>query len=159
MIAFGTPVGRVHQQEQANLRRQPLLVVVDIVADDLDAGEVDRRAEGAAQHVEMPVHGLVGHQMHARLDDGLAASLRRETLLDRGDDLIVRQRQRLDVERVEIGQIERGHGAPGAEADDRQLLRSELNICVLDDFCPARGICRDHGGELGRRVADRFRAL
>ena len=109
---FRSAVGRVHQQEQPKLRRQPLLVVVDIVADDLDAGQVDRRAEGAAQDVEMPGHGLVGHQVHARLDDGLAASLRRETLLDRREDFIVRQRQGGDVEGVEIGQIERGHGEP-----------------------------------------------
>jgi hypothetical protein len=29
------------------------------------------------------------HQVHARLDDGLAASLRREVLLDRREDFIV----------------------------------------------------------------------
>ena len=100
-------VARVHQQQQADLGRQSLLVVVDIVADHLDAGEIDRRAERAAQHVEMPVHGGIGHQMHARLDHRLAPALRGKTRLDRVDDLVVGQRQRLDVRRIEIVQIDR----------------------------------------------------
>ena len=107
----------------------------------------------------MPGHGLVGHQVHARLDDGLAASLRRETLLDRREDLIVGSRQGGDVEGVEIGQIERDTASLCGPKMIRQLLLSELDIGVLDDFRPARGIGRDHGGELGRRVPDRFRPL
>jgi hypothetical protein len=46
----------------------------------------------------MPVHGLVGYQVHPRLDDGLAASLGRQALLDRRKDLVVRKRECLDVE-------------------------------------------------------------
>jgi hypothetical protein len=38
--------------------------------------------------------------VHARLDDGLASSLHRESLRDRREDFIVRQRQGRDVERV-----------------------------------------------------------
>ena len=83
MIAFGTPLRGIQQQQQPDLGRQALLVVVDVVADDLDAGEIDRRAERAAQHVEMPVHGRIGHEMHARLDHGLAPALRGEPGLDR----------------------------------------------------------------------------
>jgi hypothetical protein len=38
-------IGRVHQQEESEFRRQSLLVIVDVVADDLDAGQVDRRPD------------------------------------------------------------------------------------------------------------------
>ena len=107
----------------------------------------------------MPVHGRVGHQVHARLDHGLAAALRREPCLDRGEDLVVGQRQRLDVERVEIGQIDAGSRRACAGRMIRQLLLSELDIRLADHLGPARGIGRDHGRELGRRVADRLRAL
>jgi hypothetical protein len=44
--------------------------------------------------------------MHARLDDGLAAALRRESGLDRRDDLAVGQRERRDVGRVEVVEVE-----------------------------------------------------
>ena len=49
--------------------------------------------------------------MHARLDHRLAPALRGETLLHRVDDLSLRQRQRLDVGRVEIVQMDRLHDA------------------------------------------------
>ena len=43
-----------------------------------------------------------GHEMHARLDHRLAAALRDEAGLDRGEDLVVGQRERRDVRPVEI---------------------------------------------------------
>jgi hypothetical protein len=46
-------------------------------------------------------------------------------------------------------------GSTGVE----NALRPELDIRVLDDFRPARGIGRDHGGELAGRVPDRLRPL
>src|ERR1700761_5328230 len=46
---------RVEQRQHADLRRQVLLVVVDIVADDLDPGIVDPAADITAQYVEMAV--------------------------------------------------------------------------------------------------------
>ena len=55
MIATGTPVAGVHQQQQRELRRQPETVVVDEVADDLDAGVI---AGHAAQDVEMALDSL-----------------------------------------------------------------------------------------------------
>ena len=84
---LGNAVARVHQQQQADLGGKSFLVVVDIVADHLDAGEIDRRPECAAQDVEMPLHGGIGHQMHARLDHRFTAALRGKTRLDRADDL------------------------------------------------------------------------
>ena len=68
---------RVEQVEDAEFRRQAVQVVVDIVADDLDAGRVERR-DVAAQHVEMAVEGGVRLEMHARLDHRLAVALRDE---------------------------------------------------------------------------------
>src|SRR5262249_36908362 len=82
-------VARVHEQEQSDLGWQAFLVVVDVVADHLDAREVDRRAERTAQPVEMPRYGRIRHQMHARLDDRLAPTLRRESGLDGGEDFVV----------------------------------------------------------------------
>ena len=73
---------RVVQRQQAVLRRQPALVVVDVVADDLDAREPERR-DVAAQHVEVPAERLVGPQVHARLDHGLAQALGAQAALDR----------------------------------------------------------------------------
>ena len=90
-------VARIEQQQRRQLRGQALLVVVDEVADDLHAGAADGRADGAAQHVEMAVRHA-GLEMHARLDHRLAAALRRKRRLDRGEDLVVGQRKRLDVE-------------------------------------------------------------
>ena len=52
---LGRADARIEQRQDAELGGQALLVVVDEVADDLDAGGVDRRADGAAQHVEMAV--------------------------------------------------------------------------------------------------------
>ena len=44
--------------------------------------------------------------MHARLDHRLAAALRGEAGLDRGEDLVVGQRERRDVGPVEVVEIE-----------------------------------------------------
>jgi hypothetical protein len=101
-------VRRVHQQQEAHLGRQALLIVVHEVADHLHAGKAYGRAERPAQHVEVTV-GDPRLKMHSGLDHRLAAPLRREAGFDRRDDLAVRELERLDVERVQIGEIERLH--------------------------------------------------
>ena len=50
----------------------------------------------------MSVEGRVGLEMDARLDDDLAAALRDKAGLDGGEDLVVGDGERFDVERVEI---------------------------------------------------------
>jgi hypothetical protein len=102
------PGPAVHQQQDRQLRGQPVQVVVVEVGDDLHAGGVHRAAHRAAQHVEVPVRDA-RLEVHARLDHRLAAPLRGELRLDRGEDLVVRHRQRLDVEAVEVGDVDRRH--------------------------------------------------
>jgi len=97
---------RIEQVEQRHLRRQVLLVVVDIVTDDLDAGE-PQRGDVAAKHVEVAVESWIGNKVHARLDHRLAAALRQKAGLDRRHDLAVGHGQRLHVEAIEVVQEER----------------------------------------------------
>ena len=105
----------IEQRQQADLRGQVLLVIVHVVADDLHPREVDRAADGAAQHVEMAVHRRVGDEVHPRLDDRLAAALGGEAGFDRCQDVVVAERQRRDVETVEIGDVDRlHHDAPSS---------------------------------------------
>jgi|SRR5215211_6282599 len=54
-IAFGTPVVGSMRSRDAHFGRQAAPVVVDVIADHLDAGEVDWLAKSAAQHVEMSI--------------------------------------------------------------------------------------------------------
>ena len=102
---------RIEQVQDAEFRRQAVLVVVDVVADDLDAGRIERR-DVAAQHVEMAMEGRVGLEMDARLDHRLAVALGDQPRLDRVDDFGIGHRQRLDVERVEIVDVDGRHAAP-----------------------------------------------
>jgi hypothetical protein len=58
--------------------------------------------------LKWPLAPAFGIEMHARLDLGLLAALRGKARLDGPDDLSVRQRQCLDVERIQEIDIERG---------------------------------------------------
>ncbi len=64
----------IEQGQDRQFGRKAELVIVDEVADHLDARAVDRRLDRAAQHVEMAV-GDTGLEVHARFDHGLAAPL------------------------------------------------------------------------------------
>jgi hypothetical protein len=87
------------------------LVVVDIVADDLHAGNGERR-DVTPQHIEMAVERRVGLQMHPGFQHRLAAPLRGQARLDGADDLVVSQRKRGDIRAIEIIEHERvGHGS------------------------------------------------
>ena len=98
----------VEQGQDGELGRQAALVVVHEVADDLDPGRVDRLLDRPAQHVEVPV-GDAGFEMHPRLDHRLAAALARQRALDGGEDLVVGDRQRLDVETVQVSDVDGLH--------------------------------------------------
>src|SRR6185295_12444020 len=50
-----------------------------------------------------------GLEMHARLDHGLAAALRREAGLDGGEDLVIGDGEFFDVEAIEVGDVDRRH--------------------------------------------------
>src|SRR4029450_12521312 len=95
------PGAWVEEIEQRHLGWQAATIVIDKVADDLDARESER-GNVAAQDVEMPVKRAVGDEMRARLDHGFAAPLRRELRLDRREDLVVGQREPRDVDTVKI---------------------------------------------------------
>jgi hypothetical protein len=96
---------RIVEREQPVLRREAAVIVVDVVPDDLDAGQRERR-DVAAQHVEVTTECLVRPQVDARLDHGLAVALGAQAGLDGAQDLVVRQREGLDVGPVEVGEVE-----------------------------------------------------
>ena len=124
----------VVEREQAVLRRQPALVVVDVVADDLDAGQRERR-DVAAEHVEVPAERLVGPQVDARLDHRLAQALRAQAALDRVQDLVVRQPERLDVGPVEIRQVELvcHRGSMQRRGENRERRRSGASLVEQEE--------------------------
>ena len=109
---------RVEEIEQRHLRRQAAAPVLDIVADDLDAGQALRR-EVAAQHVEMALEGGIGLEMDARLDHRLAEALGPEPGFDGVEDLVVVERQPRDVRPVEIGEVDLAH-QPASSASARR---------------------------------------
>ena len=117
----------VEQREQAHLGRQPGAVVAVEVADDLHAREPER-AHDAAQDVEVPVDGRVGLEVHARLEDGLPLALRAQRGLDRVEDLVVVQREPLDVRAVEVRQLERRHQGVGGGAPSTHSPSSVFQI-------------------------------
>ena len=92
---------RIEKVEQRHLRRKIALVVVNVVADDLHASQVQRR-DIAAQDIEVAVERGIGDEVHARLDHRLAAALREQTRFDRREDLVVGEPERLHVRAVQI---------------------------------------------------------
>ena len=92
---------RIEKIEQRHLRWQPELVVVDVVSDDLDAGETERR-DIAAQNIEVTVERGIGNEVHARLDHGLPATLCKQARLDRTENFVVGELERVDVRTVQI---------------------------------------------------------
>ncbi len=140
---------RIEQVQDAELRGQAMLVVVDIVADDLDAGRIERR-DVAAQNIEMAMEGRVGLEMDARLDHGLAVALGDEPGLDRADDFGIGHGKRLDVEGVEVVDIDGLHacvvpGSPlhaiaGGEAT-RKFVSRYLDAVGQMLFKPVRHDC------------------
>ena len=103
-IATGTPVSRVHQQQQRQLGRQAPQVIVDVVADDLDARMARRRP---AKHVEVAV-GTAWEQVRARLDHRLCATLFAQHAADAIEDLVIGQRGRLDGRAIQVGDLQDG---------------------------------------------------
>jgi len=61
--------------------------------------------------------GHAGLEMDARFDDRIAAPLRRQARLDRGQDFLVGDLELLDIEAVQIGDIDRRHGGGSREGD------------------------------------------
>src|ERR1700757_23469 len=83
-------------------------VVINEVANDLDAGPVDRGFDRPAQHVEMAVGGA-RFEMDAGFDDGIAPALGCKARFDRRQDFAVGDLEFLDVETVEVGDVDRRH--------------------------------------------------
>lgn len=104
---------RVEQVEYAEFGRQGVQVVVDIIADDLDAGRIERR-HIAAQHVEMTAEGRIRLKMDARLDHRLALALGDEPGFDGADDLGIAQAKGFNVESIEVVDIDRLHAFPSS---------------------------------------------
>src|SRR5581483_3956213 len=83
-------------------------VVVDEVADYLDAGPVDWLLDCPAQHVEVPVGGT-GFEMDARLYNGITPALGRQAGFDRRQNFVVSKLELFDVVTVEVGDVDRRH--------------------------------------------------
>ena len=97
---------RVGEPQIGDAHRRNFALAVDIVAYHLDAGEIHRRADGSAQHVEMPALARLRLEVRARLDHRLAPALRGEAALDGGEDLAVGEVQLRNVRAVEEGDVE-----------------------------------------------------
>ncbi len=115
----GLGIGKI---EHRHLGRQVVPVVVEEVADDLDAGE-PQGMDHAAQHVEMTARrALFRHQVHARLDDRLAFGLGDECAFDGRDDLVVGHGEGFDVAAMQVVDVDVGHrGRPRVENGRRCL--------------------------------------
>jgi len=96
----------IEQSEDREFGGEAELVVVDEVADDLDAGGIDWRLDGAAEHIEMPV-GDAGFEVNARFDHRLAPALAGQARFNGGQDLFIGDLEFVDVEAIEIGDIDR----------------------------------------------------
>ena len=99
----------VEQVEDGELGRQAAPPVVDEVADDLHARQA-QRAHDAPQDVEVPVDAAARHEVDARLEHRPALALRAEGGLDRVQDLVVGEREPLDVRAVQVEKLDRLHG-------------------------------------------------
>src|SRR4051812_49161108 len=64
----------IEQVEERHLGWKPETIVLDVIADDLDAGEPERR-NIAPENIEMALESAVGRQVYTRLDDSLLAAL------------------------------------------------------------------------------------
>ena len=95
---------RIKKIHDRHFRRKILLIVVHIVAHNLHTRHM-QRLNIAAQHIEMPLGGILRHEMNAGLDAGLPQSLRAEAFLHGGKDFGVRHVQAGDIGTVEIGEI------------------------------------------------------
>ena len=100
----------VHEHQQRKLGRQTDAVVVTKVADHLHAGEPEGQHD-PAEHVEVSVDPGIGLEVHARLEHGPSLALRAQRRLDRVEDLVVGQRQALDVGTVQVRELKRRHPA------------------------------------------------
>src|ERR1700722_12470844 len=101
----GRAGARIEQRQDAKLGRKAELVVVDEVADDLDTRGIDRRLDGAAQHVEMPV-GDAGLEMNAGFDHRFTPALTGEARFHGRQYLVVGDLELVDIEAVEIGDVD-----------------------------------------------------
>ncbi|MNN35060.1 hypothetical protein D3C81_1488980 [compost metagenome] len=126
---------RIEQVQHGHLRRQAVLVVVDEIADDLDAGQAKRR-HVAAQHVEVAIEGGVRHQVHARLDHGLAVALRDQCLLHRVDDFGIGHFQPRNVPAVEVGEMNVSHMVPALQISVCGVsMESSVGMAPLTVIC------------------------
>ena len=82
-----------------------------VVADDLDARDVERRDVGA-QQVEVAVERGVGDEVLARLEHDLSPALRGERALGRVEDQVGADREPVDVVAGEVADLEAGRHRP-----------------------------------------------
>ncbi len=99
---------RAKKVEQRHLRRQSLLIVVDIVPHHFDAG-IAERSDIAAENIEMAVDGGIRCQMEARLNNGLTTSGRHQSRLDRIQDFVIAERQASDIGATQVLDLKSAH--------------------------------------------------
>jgi len=118
---------RVVERQQPYFGRKPEHVVVEVVADDLHARELERR-EVAAQDVEMAAERRIGFEMDARLELRRAEALRPQPVLDRCDDLQIGECDATHIGLAEEDKLTRLHGGSRP-----QVLRLDgLGLTVED---------------------------
>ena len=105
---------RIEQQQQRRSPTESQLVIVDEVADDLDAREIDRRLRSQPRStLKWPCSLATRASRCTR--GSITVSPRpwaREAGLDRREDLVVGELELLDVEAVQIGDVDRLHSGP-----------------------------------------------
>jgi histidine ammonia-lyase len=105
----GHPRACVVERQEAELRRQAALVVVEVVADDLDARKLER-LEVAAQDVEVAPQRRIRLEVDAGLDQCGPGALSPQSVLDGGEYLLVRQREPRHIDLAEEDKLGRLHG-------------------------------------------------
>src|SRR5437763_15426968 len=124
----------VVERQQTCVGRQSDRVVVQVIADDLDAGKGLPR-EVAAKDVEVPPERGIGLQVNPRLDPRGARPLRAEAALDGREDLSVAERERLHVglaEEDKLARLHRPSRAQGLRIDGLGLTADDVARVARD---------------------------
>ena len=122
------PGARVVECEQPELGRQAALVIVEEVPHDLHPRELER-GEVPAQDVEVATERRVRLEVDARLEARLPGPLGLQPVFDRGQDLVVLERETGDVGGAQEGKLARLHGrsrAQGLRLNGRDLTAEDV---------------------------------
>jgi hypothetical protein len=119
-IGYGSRIENCHGHagsgiekiEEGHFRRQALLKVLQIVADNLHAGEIEGRYI-APQYVEMTVKRWIRDEMHPRFNNGTAGALGLQTSFNSIEYLTIAHIQSGNIGPTEISDGHSGHSQAG----------------------------------------------